>query len=241
MATSLTIGARAFRSLVDPVLPFAGRDGMLPVLNAVRIESTGTHLLAMTTDRFRIGVQRLATEGDKWPAFEATIPLAAVRSIKTLFKVRAGDLDSQLTLTVDDGILSVESTEANLLDMLGATARYSLDLGEYPEFRQLVEKAIKAAPTQTAVGINAAFLADFRGLGGRERHLSMKLPGDDSKPVVFADGEDFLGILMPRRMPDDVFPALTDWLPLLAEKPAKKKTGARKPAAKKAAPKKAVA
>jgi DNA polymerase III sliding clamp (beta) subunit (PCNA family) len=234
---TITITARQFAGLVDAVIPFASADDDLPVLNTVRIESRGKYLLAMTTDRFRIGVKRLAAPDDGgWPEFAATVPLRAVRSIKQVFRPGRG-MDTDLTLAItEDDVLTVEPAGA-LVDMLSARASYSLERAEYPKFASLITKALAAESAAGEFGVNPKFLADFSKVTGPTVAVRPTAPEEEGKaaPIVISDGEDFLGLLMPRKLIGSTAEPrndLSDWNALL-EPP--------KPAAKKRTSKKAVA
>lgn len=225
---TLTIGARALAGLVRPVTPFASNDLGLPVLNTVRIESRGKYLLAITTDRFRLTAFRLARTEGEWPEFAATIPLPVLKSIQTTFKpsVRGMDVDLDLTITDDGDVLEVTAA-GGLIDLLGATTRYRLETGEWPvKALHVIADAIARAPEQSAFGVNPAFLADY-GRIGLMGQISVKTGKTSRDPIVVTDGEDFVSVLMPRRMQrvDGLdFPTLDGWADLLVPPAPKKAT-----------------
>lgn len=103
MTAKITITACELRDLVSPVLPLASKDSMLPILNAVLIETDGKWLSASATDRFRLGIKRIEkrpTEDDpttEWAPFRAVVPLPALRSLLSVFKP-SRHLDPELTL-----------------------------------------------------------------------------------------------------------------------------------------------
>ena len=105
--SDLIITARTLKSLVDPVLPLAGRDDMMPVLTAVQVCVDGEWLTATATDRFVMGHKRI--KGD-WPkGWEALIPVTVLRTILRTYKPQRGD-DPELTLGIADGSLTVSSS-----------------------------------------------------------------------------------------------------------------------------------
>lgn len=215
--TALTLTAREFRTLVEPVLPMAGRDGMLPILTTVLVETDGMWLSAMTTDRFRVGIKRIekrATEDDpatEWPEFRALIPTRAVRAMLTTFKPKRGTMDPTLTLTVDDNKMTTEAV--GLFDLFdsGRFTHY-LEDGEYPDLRAVVRKAMDVpdGERQSTIGVNPAFMADFKACGSTTMRLVV---GGAKSPVVVTDDDGFLGLLMAPK----------------AEKPEPKKRAPRKP------------
>jgi hypothetical protein len=234
MAQTLTIGIRELRALVDPVIPSADGGRMaLPSLNSVRVEARGKWLTAQATDRFQVAMHRLEAAPDTtWPEWSATVPLATLSAILTTYKPSTRDARPEVTLTiVDDGAgLQVHGAEA-LLTLTEATITYPLVTGEYPKLREVLRKAIEAESVEHFVGFDPTRANRLlRGVGGTAQ---MKITTTRT-PILFTDGHNFIGALMPRRIPSDdstatTFPSLSDWSDLLADpKPAKKATRARK-------------
>lgn len=198
---ALTLSAQQFRALVQPVIPCASTDYMLPVLNAVHVRTDGKWLVATATDRFRVGVKRVEkypTDDDpsrEWPEFAALIPLKAVRSILATFKPTRG-FDPAMTLTVEDGRLAVEA--AGAFDLFDSSRFvHTLETGEYPGIESLIRKALDTPDEDRAgvVSFNPAYLADLKASGARGMRLQLGPPG---KPAMFTDDEGFLVLLMPR-------------------------------------------
>lgn len=229
MATTLNLTARELAAVVNPVLPMAGKDDALPVINAVLIETDGKWLYAMSTDRFRIGIKRIAkrpTDDDlttEWPAFRALIPLRSVRSLLSMFKPTRS-MNPELSLTIDgDNLIAEGAGGFDLFDSSRFT--YALTPGEFPDLRALVRKATEGADERGhEAGINPTFLADFKACGSSTLRVTFGAPG---RPILLADDEGFIGLLMPRRL---VGGEAEDWTDFLAERPAKKAT-AKKAAA----------
>lgn len=225
--TSLTLTAREFRDLVSTVLAMAS-NGDLPVLNSIRVESYDGHVTAMATDRFRLGIQRMKHADAKAGAFAATIRVADVRSILALFKPARNNPGS-ITLTVDGLSLSVESAGSLGFDFASACVGYSLVDGDYPDLRAVLRKALEETPAAGPIGFNPAFLSSFRGAA---ETVVMRAGASPRSPVVL-EGDDFIGLLMPRRREYGAEVAITDWGALLHDpvpatpKPAKKKKTAR--------------
>jgi DNA polymerase III sliding clamp (beta) subunit (PCNA family) len=227
--SDLTINIRDFKHLTESVMPFASDDVMLPVLNCVRVESRGSHLMAMSTDRFRLACKRLAApEGTTWPEWSATIPLATLRSLFQTYKAKRF-AEPVITLKVDGEVLAVHGDDA-LVDLLDASVSYPLSDGTFPKVGQLFREAIQSGAGGSEAGFNPAFLADFSKVGPA---LAVRFTAGDKKPVLFADGEDFIALLMPRRLVtsdnEGQFPSLDSWGGLLADEAPKKR--ARKGAA----------
>lgn len=197
----LILSARQFRALVDPVLPLASRDDMLPVLAALLIKSEGKWLTATATDRFRLGIKRIAkvpTEDDdstEWPQFEALVPVRAVRSILATYKPTRG-FDPTISLAVEGDLLAVEAAGAfDLFDSARFTHR--LESAEYPGVQSILTDGLGTPDDerQPTTALNPAFLADFKGCGRTLRFVM----GRASKPIIVLDDEGFIGAIMPRR------------------------------------------
>lgn len=202
----ITLTARQFSSLFAAVLPFAGKDYMLPVLTAVHVRTHGKWLVATTTDRFRLAKHRMPkppTEGDEsveWADFEALIPTSAVRSIMATFKPSRG-LDADLTLTVEDGRLIVEAGSALFSTFDQARISYSLETGEWPKADSIFTEALATTERCGTTAFNPKFLADFKVPGVPAlRFLNGAGP---TKAVLVTDDENFLAVIMPRRITSD--------------------------------------
>ena len=213
----LTIGVRQLRSLVEPVIPSASGDDMLPVLNAVLIETSGKWLVATATDRFAIAIKRVAaSEDEPWPAsWSALVPLSTLRGILSTFRASVRDRDPAIELTVMDDLLHVTSS-AGLLDMREASIVYPLQSGEYPTVRGLLRNALLAEPGASTTSFDPARLTRLLSKVDA-RAVAMKCGGEKRDPLAFTDGENFFGLLMPRSMPDTPEPFAGNWADLFAE------------------------
>jgi len=202
MTQQLTLAVNDLRDLLSAVVPFACDDGMLPVLCSVRLRARGKWLVADATDRFRIGVKRIENDDDgTWPDFEAVIPLTAVKSMLHLFRpARSGPL-TEIVLTVDDDVMTVEGKGAYVL-FDQAIMRYHLEPAEYPNLDSLVAKELARPADQgsTAVGLNPRFLSDYKHLGREPIQVRI---GAASHPTIVMTGDGlFVSLLMPRRLFD---------------------------------------
>lgn len=224
---SITLTARAFHDLVNPVLPLAAKDGQLPVINAVLIEHRGGHLVATATDRFRIGVCRRRYEMEKSSGFRALIPLPHLRSILALFKP-ARRTDNTLTLTIEDSRIYAEASGGLGFDFSDMRVGYELERGEFPGVNTMICETLANEPTSGTAGMSAAFLADWRHAGDT---VEVKITAPN-EPVIVRAGDHFLGLLMPKNLvPGETVPA-DDWAEFLADKPAPtRRTRAKKVAA----------
>lgn len=220
----LTIDLRAFKRLAESVIPFASNDVGLPSLNAVNFETRGEYLLATATDRFRLVCKRLkAPEGGTWPEWSALLPVSTLKAIFQTYKAQRFSVDPLLTLTIDGEALRVHGDTA-LVDLLDASVTYPIVNGEFPKVGKLFRDALADEGQASNVAVNPKFLATYANCTS-EPSLAMRVT-DPTKPILFADGQDFLGLLMPRKRFDSSnssngFPDVSSWDALLTPPAAK--------------------
>jgi hypothetical protein len=199
--STLTIKARDFAALVAPVKPHAGRDDMFPVLNAIRFEVRNGYLLAMATDRFRLAIHRTETEA---VSFTATVRVREVENLLRIFKPQRGQ-DPELVMSVHETegkqFLRVEQTGAFGFDFIDASMSFPLEVGEFPNIAKLIGETLAEEPSEGGreFGLNAVFLADWRHTAKQGRALVIR-SHSPLRPVVFAAGDDFIGLQMPMRL-----------------------------------------
>lgn len=225
---SITLTARQLRELVNPVLPFAGKDDMLPVLCAVHVRTEGKWLIATATDRFRVAVQRVekvVTDEDPekaWPQIDALIPTRVIRSVLATFKA-ARSLDPSMTLSFEDDRMTVEAGGGFDLFASSRFVHY-LQAGEFPKIASLIAENL-ATPDEDrapAAYFNPTFLSDFKAAAaGHGTALRVRM-GAPTKPMVVTNDEGFLGLLMPKRPGVEV----EDWSDVFAKSSAKSTAGA---------------
>lgn len=201
--TNFTISAAEFRALVAPVLPLACKDDMMPTLCAVLIEGDGKWLSATATDRFRMGIKRIAkraTDDDpatEWPEFRALVPLRSIKSLLTTFKTLRGSLPAQITFTIEDNKLTAEA--AGAFDPFdSARFVHYLQDGEYPKVRSLVQQTldISVEDRVSAIHLDPFFLADWKAIGTKNLRFLM---GKANGAILVTDDEGFIGLQMARR------------------------------------------
>ena len=208
----LTITVSAFRALVEPVLPMASSDDLLPVFNAIHFTAQDGALMAEATDRFVMGITRRQHDGAP-DGLDWLVEAADVRAILRVFRARRGS-DPTLTLTASDGVLWVESQEQGaLIDFVGARVGYRLEVGEFPRLRSLVRKFYDAGVVSEPTSYDTGFLAKFKVLG---REGVTFRPGGEGVTIItrHEDGAlNFVGAIMGRRpvrgAEGDLWPELT--------------------------------
>lgn len=181
---------------------FAGKDNTLPMLTCVKLQATGTHLIAVATDRFNLGAAACKYDGEPFelmlaPEAQAVL-LAAVNPGKgSLGRLRTVGLrrtpkGRYLYVAVRNGEDSVS------LALRPSTA-------EFPAWRQLIPEKMPMENTVAVIGLDPVRLAKFGQV--RKLHPDYSSPQffftSPSKPVVCRMGDDFIGLLMPIRLPGE--------------------------------------
>lgn len=212
------ISTKQLARLVKPVVPLAHKDGMMPLLNTVRLEAAGDYLTASATDRFRIGICRVKLESPPPVGLDIKIRLAELATLLSVFRSDA-KVERTVTITVLEDRIKVE--QAFGLGFFDASMTFPLESGEFPNLTRLFAPVgdIQPAP---AVGLNASLFADFRH-AVREGEPLIVRPSAANKPVIITAGDHFLGAIMPTRISDGgAASAFDQWSDILANKPAPK-------------------
>lgn len=178
--------ASLWRVLTEAAL-FAGTDDSLPMLCSVRLEATGTHLIAVATDRFALGVSSAPYEGTP---FAITLPMAEVKLILGACKLGfgrrtlTGDVD--LRVTPKGTLLHVKLGETVITV---ATGSY-----EFPRWRQLVGGSdAHVEPAAGTFKVNPRFLARLAKVG-RDAKFYRRGP---RLPIMARVGDHFIAAIMP--------------------------------------------
>lgn len=222
---TITLSHTQLVELTRKVFPHASTDTMLPVICAIKIETRGKWLLAYATDRFSAGLQRIAkvrtdeSPETEWPPFEALVGAKDLKALLAHYKPARGALSADLSLTVDDGLMRVETISGGFDLFDSAHTTYRLVAGQYPAILTLITGALHGTTESTTScgGFNPLYLARFAQTGRRHEAVQYRFPANPTKPLVVVDGDGFIGILMPRRLLDAATPTspIEDWTDLL--------------------------
>ena len=219
-ALTIDVRASAFAELVKPIIPLASPDGMLPILNAVKVETRGEYMTATATDRFRVGISRIKPDGPTPAGFNALIRLSELRQMLTIFKATKNN-DPILTLTLeitDDHTSRLRVTQSGGFNFIDASMTFGLMTGDYPRTAPLFTSFAKNTSEPAAlVGMNAAYLADFRhALRNRSDTLVIHA-ANANKPTIVTVHDYFIGAIMPVSVNADDSNA-TKWVAFLTDK-----------------------
>lgn len=201
--------AHDLHTVLSDASAFMSADTTLPVLNAVRLETVAdgdtVNLLAIATDRFTLGVSRATTDGDT--GIGVTIGADSVKTVIRMAKtaVRAKSW-RRVTVEISDDNRDIAFAFTSGESI---TVRAS-DNGEFPRWRQLLPGDDTGMDTVTAgLGLDPAKLAQFAKVGGKNATMQLfarvTTRGEHKSlgPVYVTIGENFIGLVMPKRVPGD--------------------------------------
>jgi DNA polymerase III sliding clamp (beta) subunit (PCNA family) len=195
-----TMKAADLHPVITEAKNFAGRDATLPMLQNVRIEATETQLVAVATDRFLLGVSRADYAGE---AFTVSIEGQQVDALLRMAKTASRDAQwREVTIERrDDDSHNVIEFRFNSGEEITVTP----SAHEFPKFRQLIPTTT-LLETETlhespVIGFNAAYLAKFAKIAGAH---AMRVYARGDKPTVVLIGDDFVGLIMPVRVAEDL-------------------------------------
>lgn len=140
----LTLDARALAAAIDAVRYAVGTDPAYPALHGVLLESDGTALHAVATDRYRIATAGVPLTG---PAVRVLLPAGLVDEVRAL--LAAG---GTATVAVDGAAVSVAAG--------GQVARgTAAPAGDYPDWRRLEPAPARHQVTLDGPAFRAAVAA----------------------------------------------------------------------------------
>ncbi len=191
-----TMKAADLHRVIAEAKNFAGRDATLPMLQNVRIEATETQLVAVATDRFLLGVSRADYAGE---AFTVNIEGQQVDALLKMAKTASRDAQwREVTIERrDDGNVEFRFNSGEAITVTPSAH-------EFPKYQQLIPTTT-LLETETlhespVIGFNAAYLARFAKIDGAH---AMRVYTRGDKPTVVLIGDDFVGLIMPVRIPED--------------------------------------
>lgn len=212
MAASLPVPDLA-RALNDAII-FASRDTTLPMINAVRLESTRRNLVAVATDRFTLGSSAATYTDGKGPAFSATLRLPHAQLLAHVAKSFRRSTFEDARLTFRSGVLTCAFSTGEKVSVPELTSDVP-----FPDWRSILRSHDGDGDEIAAIALNPAYMAKFsRVRDARKMVCSFSGP---RKPVKVTIGDQFFGVCMPmhRESPAEAAPAYPDWLTVAEQGP----------------------
>jgi DNA polymerase III sliding clamp (beta) subunit (PCNA family) len=213
MSTHFTITTSDLRTISGAVGHYASKDVTLPMLGLVELTVEGTTVVAMATDRYRLGVVRVpladdTVEGER----QGTVVIPATQL-------------AMIAKSVDKKVGLVRFTSADdaavVTDVYGGASWTIQDAHQdVPPMRKLLAGAISDAQKESghalAFGANPAYMADLKksatALGlGREVPAVFHPGSEPGKPFLVTIGEHFILLQMPMRLGEEVTDVLAGW------------------------------
>lgn len=197
----LTLKAHALHTVMSDALAFAGTDATIPAINGIRLETVQrgaiVDVIAVATDRFTLGVSRADGSGDILPGFNLTASDAknVVRIAKTVARMQSY---RTVDVETDDYTQNVVFTFSS-----GESVTVRKPDYEFPRWRQLFPADDAGMSDDVSgIGYTPEYLAKFGKVAASKRNPMRFFPRV-SKPGVVMIGDDFMGIIMPVRIPGD--------------------------------------
>lgn len=191
--------------ILSDALPFASPAG-IPQIEAVRIETTPNdadtvNVVAVATDRFVLGVSRVAVAGDA--GIGVTLSTDDVKNVVRIAKTVRRDAGWREVVVTTDSIGESVTFEFGT----GETVKVRPIDAEFPKWRQLLNVDVDAIARPTAgIGISPAKLATFARVAASKSDPLQLYAGVDAegrlKPIHVRIGDDFYGLVMPVRAPE---------------------------------------
>lgn len=175
----------------------ASRDETVPAINTVEIQSDGKQLLLVSTDRFRLGVVRVALDegGGAWrfplKLKDAETLLKSLKTVKKDAGWRSATIELSETMVVGG------RDERKLMVSLNSGESFTFDSAdtEFPKWRELLP-ASGSQSAEAVTGFTAEYLASFgRVISDSPRILLWHFGA--RKPRVVTIGDDYVGLIMP--------------------------------------------
>jgi hypothetical protein len=192
--------------VIGAALCHASADSTLPVINVVRLELLGDRLLAIGTDRYSLAVVRASLKDWDSEAKRIRLPQTgsiSVADVKRLFAFLRPQRTKSARWTLKKDELTVLAGDGSEITVPTADAEH------FPDWRVIARGVLGREPDPGAQMAFTPRVVDHF-------HRSAKVLGEQRmswqfvshlKPVVVRIGTDFLGMLMPCRISDDM-PAL---------------------------------
>lgn len=212
-AATWTAKPQAVERIVAAVLPHTAADGYVPVITCVRVEITDGRFLAVATDRYTLGVAW--SDLTAWDEEAATDQSGAAcifasdwRRLFAFLRPHRKEVatwvltDESLNVTVKGESLSVRTVDVNFVT-----------------WRRLIGNLTEKSATGSGTPVMrfkpvlvGHFLQTAKALGEDTSTMVWNFGSEHTDAPLIRIGDNFIGLLMPQRMPDG--PPAIDLSPL---------------------------
>ena len=203
-----TITASALYHVITEAMICAGRDDSLPMLTCVKLETTAGQLIAVCTDRFRMGVSRAPIEGTD--TIDMLIDGKQAKTLAALLKPQRGRFAVEHKVEIESVGEPGSYTHKLKWSCTNGTSGTidTVDAG-FPKWRGLIGPASEhgdeitdnhETPDAYRFRCNPKYLAEFaKAARGQADYMTVEPMMGSNRPIAIRVGEHFLGLLMPVR------------------------------------------
>lgn len=225
------------------VKPHVGTDETLPMLTGIRFAVESGALTLAGTDRYTLAIARIVPDpaAEPFGEFQALVAVKGITRALSILKPSTR-FPSTVRMTVTAGYVTIEEVST----WGTPTTRVAIPIIDslFPGLAPLMGPALKAARESTErvnwSAFNPKFLARFAVLDPKGRghnQIILRQSAATKMLIVIATEADFIGCIMPVRLPQDSAPHLAtmakwDALYPVDEEPAPVDTLTRSPAPK---------
>lgn len=181
------------RILKDAAL-FASSDNTLPIINAVHLTARDGGLMAFATDRFALGAAKAPVEESG--ALGVALTLKQVKTVLQLAN-SCKQAFSLVSLKVAGGKFHAAFSSGESISL-----PVELDEGPLLPWLTLLTASTTDDSPASAMAINPQLLARFARVTGAPAQMRLWFFGARSA-IRVSIGDDFVGLVMPIRMPDE--------------------------------------
>lgn len=236
---TFTIPNREFVDTLTTALGFALRDTTIPMINGVDLSLHKGQLVVTATDRFRLAlivasVTELEGPDGRLGFLSYALARKLIALVKPASRRRGAEVD-QLNVTIAGNAIAGKKIT---VDNGSETVTLALSTIAGPDVRRLITDTIALeAGNSRDWAVNPKLLASFGAVGGP----AFVRVNNQTRPLLIAINDNFIGLQMPVRMPDSTGghdETFAKWSKFFEPVKPVRKRAPRKAPAKAAAPKK---
>jgi DNA polymerase III sliding clamp (beta) subunit (PCNA family) len=194
--TSARVEAKALHALLSGALTHAHKGDDLPRLNGVYISREEGRIVARATDRYRLIVGSIESEGEG----ESTPIRLSYDDAKALISTLSKEKRGKVELTLAGDLVSIV--------VGGSTLTYTAHADEFPPHAHLFpNEEMKAKVIEFPyVSMNPSFFADYAKIIGKKGHVIVRQYQADRAYEITLKGDlqdvEWKALLMPMRVRD---------------------------------------
>jgi DNA polymerase III sliding clamp (beta) subunit (PCNA family) len=198
---TLTINAADLIAAIKWAATYA--DKSIPALTAIKFNPVAGGLELVATDRFRLGVATIAGVDTGALAEPILVPAAELAKWATGLKpVDTYALPDTIEIELDLGLIPTAR-----FTYFGSSTTIKLLDATYPDYTKLAIDPAAYTGGASSIGFNPKLLAEINAayakVLGKNKPVSMHLPAESNRPILFTaatDSVSYLSLLMPMRV-----------------------------------------